>query len=140
MRSEILVDTTVLGLEENHRLLEGNLFQADVQQSKYVGENDRTFEIWNQVRLPTRHFWTTRLFMILEYKRTGPYTVSMIINKNPFKLDLPKTMQNHNVCHVSQLDNYTLLVVGQPSSEPHPVILDNSKEWEVEWIFDSTQC
>jgi len=132
MKSEILVDTTVLGLEVNHWLLQDNLFQADVQQSKYVGGNDMTFEIWNQVRLSTQHFWTTRLSIILEYKRTGPYAVSMIINKNAFKLDLPKTMQNHNVCHVSQLDNYTLLVVGQPSLEPHPVILDYSKEWEVE--------
>jgi len=45
-------------------------------------------------------------------------------------------MRNHNVFHVSQLDHYTPPVIGQPSSEPHPVIADDSDEWEVERILD----
>jgi hypothetical protein len=48
-------------------------------------------------------------------------------------------MRNQNVFHVSQLDHYTPPVVGQPSSEPHPVIVDDSEEWEVERILDSKQ-
>jgi hypothetical protein len=48
-------------------------------------------------------------------------------------------MQNHNVFHVSQLDHYTPPVVGQPSLQPHPVIVDVSVEWEVELIFDFKQ-
>jgi hypothetical protein len=67
------------------------------------------------------------------------YTVSKIINKNVYKLDLQKTMRNRNVFHVTQLDHYPPPVVGQPSSEPHPVIVDNSEEWEVERILDSKQ-
>jgi len=82
----------------------------------------------------------TRPSKKLGYKRTGPYTVTKIINKNAYKLDLPKTWQNHNVFHVSQLDHYTPPVVGQPPSEPHPVIVDHSEEWEVECILDSAQC
>jgi hypothetical protein len=46
-------------------------------------------------------------------------------------------MRNHNLFHVSQLDHYTPLVVAQPSSEPHPVIVDDSEEWEVKMIPDS---
>jgi hypothetical protein len=65
--------------------------------------------------------------------------VSKIINKHAYKLDMPKTMRNHNVFHVSQLDHYTPPVVGQPSSEPHPVIVEDSEEWEVERILDSKQ-
>jgi hypothetical protein len=65
--------------------------------------------------------------------------VSKIINKNAYKQDLPKTMWNHNVFHVSQVHHYTPPVVGQPSSEPHPVIIDDSEEWEVEQILDSMQ-
>jgi hypothetical protein len=38
-----------------------------------------------------------------------------------------------------QLHHYTLPVVGEPSSEPHPVMVQDSEEWEVEWIFDSEQ-
>jgi hypothetical protein len=77
---------------------------------------------------------------MLDYKRTGPYTVSKIINKNAYTLDLPKTMRNHNVFHVSQLDRYTPPVTGQPQSEPNPIIVDDLKEeWEVDLILDSKQ-
>ena len=48
-------------------------------------------------------------------------------------------MRNHNVFHVSQFDHYTPPVVGQPSSEPHPVIVDDSEKWEVERNLDSKQ-
>jgi hypothetical protein len=67
------------------------------------------------------------------------YTVSKIINKNVYKLDLLKTMRNRNVFHVTQLDHYPPPVVGQPSSEPHTVIVDYSEEWVVERILDSKQ-
>jgi hypothetical protein len=48
-------------------------------------------------------------------------------------------MRNHNVFHVSQLDHYTPPVVGQPSSEPHTAIVEDSEEWKVEQILDSKQ-
>jgi len=98
-----------------------------------------TFEVGNEVWLSTRHFRTTRPSKKLDYKCTGPYTVSKIINKNAYKLDLPKTMRNHNVFHVSQLDHHTPPVVGQPSSEPHPVIVHDPEQWEVERTLDAKQ-
>jgi len=98
-----------------------------------------TFEVGNKVWLPTRHFRTSRPSKKLDYKCTRQYTVSKIINKNAFKLDLPKTMQNHNVFHVLQLNHYRLPVVGQLSSEYHPVIVDHLEEWEVERSVDSKQ-
>jgi len=138
-RSEILADATVSGMEETHRPLQGSLLEAQARQSKYTGGKDVSFEVRNKVWLSTRHFRTTRPSKKLDDKRTGPYTVSKIINKNTYKLDPPKTMRNHNVFHVSQLDHYTPPVVEQPSSELHPVIVDNSEKWEVEWILDSKQ-
>ena len=74
---------------------------------------------------------------MLDYKRTGPYTVRKIIDQNAYKLDLPSTMRNHNVFHVSLLDRYTPPVRGQPSSEPHPVKVEETEEWEVDRILDS---
>jgi len=139
MTSEILPDATVSDMEETHRLLRESLLEAQARQSKYAGGKDMTFEVRNQVWLSTRHFPTTRPSKKLDYKRTGPCTASKIINKNAYKLDLPKTMRNHNVFDVLQIDHYTPLVVGQPSSEPHQVIVDNSEEWEVEPILDSNQ-
>jgi len=71
--------------------------------------------------------------------RAGPYTVCKIVNQNAYKLDLPKTMRNHNVFHVSQRDWYTPQVVGQPSSELLRTIVNQSGEeaWEVDRILDS---
>ena len=139
LRSEILADATVSGMEETHQLLRQSLLEPQVGQSKYAGGKDGTLEVGYKVWLSTRHFRTTRPSKKLDYKRTGPYTVSKIINKNVYQLDLLKTMRNHNVFHVLQLDHYTPPVVGQPSSEPHPVIVDDSEEWEVERILDSKQ-
>jgi len=140
MRSEILADATASGMEETHRFLRESLLEAQAWQSKYAGRKDVTFEVENKVWLSTRHFRTTRPSKKLDYKCTGPYTVSKIINKNAYKLDLPKAMQNQNVFHVSQLNHYTPPVVGQPPWEPHPVIVDDSEEWEVKRILDSMQC
>jgi len=75
---------------------------------------------------------------MLDYKRTGPYSVSMIINKNAYKLDLTKMMRNHNIFHLSQHDRYTAPVTGQPPSEPNIIIVDDlEEEWKVDRIIDS---
>jgi len=139
MWSDILADATVSGMEETHRLLRESLLVAQARQSRYAGGKDVTFEVGNKVWLSTRHFRTTRPSKKLDYKRTGQYTVSKIKNKYAYKVDLPKTLRNHNVFHVSQLDHYSPLVVGQPSSEPHPLIVYDLEEWEVERILDSKQ-
>ena len=113
------------------------MLQAQQRQTKYAGGKQITFEVGHQVWLSTKHFRTTRPWKKLDYKHTGPYTVSKIINKNAYKLDLPNTMQNQNVFHVSLLDRYAPPVEGQPPSEPQPMIVDDSEEWEVDRILDS---
>jgi hypothetical protein len=138
-RCQIQADTLVEGLENTHRLLRQNLEEAQARQSKYAGEKDVTFKVGEKVWLSTRHFRTNRPSKELNYKRTGPYTVCKVISKNAYKLDLPNTMQNHNVFHVSLLEGYTPPVGGQPVSEPYPVVVDDSaeEEWEIERILDS---
>jgi hypothetical protein len=116
MRSEILPDAMVSGMEETHRLLRESLLEAQVQESKYTGGKDMTFEVGNKVSLSTRHFDTTRPSKKLDNMHTGPHTVSKIINMNAYKLDLLKTLRNHNVFQRLQLDHDTAEVVGQPSS------------------------
>jgi hypothetical protein len=138
LRTEIPADAMASGLEEIHRLLKGNLLEAQTRQNKYAEGKEMTFRVEEKVWLSTRNFRTTRPSMKLDYKRTGPYTVSKIINKNAYKLDLPKTMRNHNVFHVSQLDWYTPPVTGQPFSAPNPIIVDDlEEEWKVDRILDS---
>lgn len=47
-----------------------------------------------------------------------------MINKYSDKLDMLKTMQNHNISHLSQLNHFTPEVVGQPSPHLQSVIID----------------
>jgi hypothetical protein len=77
--------------------------------------------------------------MTLDYNHTGLYTVSKNINKNAYKLDLPKLMQNHSIFDVSQLDHYTPLVIGQSSLQSRPATVDDSVEWDVKQILESKQ-
>ena len=56
MRSEILADATVSGMEVTHRLLRESLLGAQARQSKYSCGKDVTFEVGNKVWLSTRHF------------------------------------------------------------------------------------
>ena len=96
------------------------------------------FDVGEMVWLATRHIRTTRPSKKLDYKRTGPFKVSQVINDNAYKLGLPPTMRIHNVFHVSLLDRYTPPVEGQHVAEPQPTIVDDdSEQYEVERILDS---
>jgi len=110
LKSEDLAYTTLEGLAETHRTLCQHILEAQHQQMKYAGRKEITFDVGDKVWLLTKHFWTTGRSKKLNYKRPGPYTLSEVIKKNAYKLDLPKTMRNHNVFHVSQLDRYTIPV------------------------------
>jgi hypothetical protein len=113
------------------------LLHVQQRQTQYAGGKQITFEVGDQVWLSTKHFRTTRPSKKLDYMRTGPYTVSKIINQNTYKLDLPNTMRNHNLFHVSLLYLYAPPVEGQPPTEMQPTIVDNPNEWEVDRVLDS---
>jgi len=132
LNSEIQEDTFAAGLEDTHQTLRRNLQEARADQTKYAGAKKVVFEVGDKVWLSTRHFRTTRPSKKLDYKRTGPYTLSKVINKNAYKLDLPYTIQKHNIFHVSLLDRYTPPTAGQLPSEPQPMVVDDSDEWEVD--------
>jgi hypothetical protein len=138
LKSEIQGDAVLEGLEDTHQVLRKNILEAQKRQSKYAGGKEITFKVGDKVWLSTKHLWTTRPVKNLDYKRTGLYMVNRFINKNAYKLDLPNTMRNHNVFHISLLDRYAPPVAGQPLSELQPTIVDDSgeQEWEVEQILD----
>jgi hypothetical protein len=115
------------------------LLRAQLRVMKYARVKKMTFEVDDRVWLLTRHFRTTRPSKKPNYKLTGSYTLSMAINRNVYKLDLPKTIRNHNMFHISLLDRYTPPIIGPPPSELHPVIADNLEEWEVDRTLDSKQ-
>jgi hypothetical protein len=139
LNSETQADIFAAGLEETPQILRKNLQETQANQTNYPGGKDVVFEVRDMVWLSTRHFRTTRPSKKLDYKRTGSYTVSKVITKNAYKLDLPYTIRKHNVYKVSLLDQYTPPTTGQPPSEPQPTVVDDSDKWEVDRIFDSKQ-
>jgi len=142
LKSEIQADAELKELEETRRVLREILLDAQERQARYARGKVITFKVGDNVGLSTKHLRTTRPSMKLDYKRTVPYTVSRIINKNAFKLYMPNTMRNSTIFHVSLIDRYSRLVAGQPPSEPQPTSLDGAGEQEeqVKRILDAKLC
>jgi hypothetical protein len=113
------------------------MLEAQEKQTKYAAGKEINVEVRDRAWLLIRLFRTDMPLKKLDYKHAGPYPVSKTINQNSYKLDLPKTICNHNMFHVSLLGLYTPPTISQLSSERHPVIVDNSQEWEVEQILNS---
>jgi hypothetical protein len=124
-------------LRECHDRLKENLAVAQERQMRHAGGKSVKFDVGDDVWLSTRNIRTSRPSKKLDYKRTGPYKVSKVINDNAYRLDLPPTMRIHNVFHVSLLDRYMPPVEGQHPPEPQPTIVDDNDEYEVERILDS---
>ena len=139
-KSETQWGSLLEGLEGTHRVLLENLLKAQEKQRKYHGGMEITFKVGDRVWLLTRDMRTTRPSKKPNYNQAGLYTVSKTINNNTYNLDLPKTIRNHNVFHISLLNWYTPPTIGKPSSQPHTVIIDDSEEWKVDWTLDSKRC
>jgi len=137
LNSQIQADTFAAGLEETHQTRRKNLQEGQANQAKYAGGNEVVFKVGDMVWLSTQHFRTTRPSKKLDHERTGPYTVSMVINKNAYQLDHSYTIRKDNVFHVCLLDRYTPPTAGQPPSEPQTTVVDDYDEWQVDWILDS---
>jgi hypothetical protein len=137
LNSEIQADTFAAGLKETHQTLRKNLQEAQANQKMYAGGKEVIFKVGDKVWLSTRHFRTARPSKKWDYKRTGPYTVSRVMKKNAYKLDIPYTIRKNNVFHISLLDRYTPPTAGQPASELELTVVDDSDEWEVDRILVS---
>jgi hypothetical protein len=136
-RSQVQADSWMAGLEETQQILQENIIEVQEGETKYASGKEMIFAVGDKVWLSTRNLKISRPSKKLDYKRTGQYTVTKIINRNAYKLDLPCTMRNHKVFHVSRLNRYTPPVGGHPPSEPHPMIVEETEEWEVNCILDS---
>ena len=99
--------------------------------------NEMTFAVGDKELLLIRHLNAPTPSMKLDYQRTGQYKVSQIINQFAYKLDIPSTIQNHNIVHVSLRDCSTPPGGGQPSAEPHRMIVEETEVWELDRILNS---
>jgi hypothetical protein len=137
LKSETQGDIMLEGLQETRRVLRENLLKPQQKQTKYAHGKQININVGDGICRWTRNLRPNRNLKRLDDKRARPYTVNYTINRFAYKLDLPKIMRHLNVFHMGVLNRYTDWTIGQPSSEPHPVIVHNCKGWDVNQILDS---
>ena len=98
---------------------------------------EHNFKVGDFVWLDTEHLRRSRPSGKLDYKRIGPYEVIECINKNAFRLRLPKGSRQHSVFNVSKLTPFVEPEAGTDEIEPDPDLVNGFEEFEVEAILDS---
>jgi len=127
---------------EQFQILKQNLEKAQLANTKFYNRQQKPIEfaVGDQIWLHTTSIRTYHPSQKLSQKKIGPYTVTKIINRNVYELNLPANIQVWPVFNVNQLELYIF-----PLSEqllpmlPNPKILDNELEWEVGAIVDVKQ-
>jgi len=97
------------------------------------------YQIGDKVFLAMKHIQTTRPTAKLANKRTGPYKIIKIINKNAVRLALPKSFRpTHPTFNVSLLEPAPRnSIPGRTQVPPDPVKVDGHSEWEIVEVLKS---
>jgi hypothetical protein len=94
--------------------------------------SDPTYKVGDQVLLSTVNLNKQGLRRKLYPKFIGPFKIVAEINAVAYKLDLPSTMDIHNVFHVSLLKPF---IPGRTPPPPLPIEVDGELVYEVEKIL-----
>ena len=105
------------------------------KQAHNKGVKPRSYTLCDKVWLNSKYI-KTKCNWKLEAKFFGPFQVLYLIEKQAYKLELPKWWRIHDVFHVSLLEQDTTRKerVDEQVTEPEA---GDSEEYEVEAIWDS---
>ena len=127
-------------IKEILKSLKSSLAQAQ-ESHKTVADRkrlDKTFSTGSQVWLNSKNIKTTRPSKKLDYKKLGPFKILEKIGLVAYRLQLPPTMNIHNVFHVSLLEPFQENnLASRPLPKLSPIIVNDQQEFEVEAILDS---
>ena len=118
-----------------------SLIRAQEYQKKYYdkGWQDTMFEPGQKVWLCVKNIFIKRPSWKLDWLCYEPYRILEELGNQAYKLELPKTLNIHNVFHVSLFRAYKLCE-GDEFPEPKPLCLAKDLdicEYEVSAILDS---
>ena len=132
------------GSSEGESLMEGiratreevtkSLARAQAYQARTYNKShcDVEYKVGQKVWLRVKKITIERPSRKLDWQRYGPYRIIERIGKVAYRLDLPASLQIHNVFHVSLLRDHKPRV-GEEFPEPQPLKLAIDPEvWEYE--------
>ena len=134
-------DFYVLRLQANETILHRELLKAWKAMKKSANRRRRKthdFATGEKVWLLRRYISTSRPSSKLDVRRLGPFIIIGRVGTLEFRLDLPPSMQVHDVFHVSLLEPHVPKPF--PSRVVAPLLaihVDNIPEFEVQSVLDS---
>ena len=128
-------------LSQLHQFLQEEIKKAN-EASAEAFDRHRTnipaFSVGDKVWLSTRHIKTTHPAKKLDHRFLGPFKISEKISSHVYRLELPSTMQIHDVFHVQLLEPFMdNTIENRIQSPPPPIEVEGQEEHKVEAIIDS---
>ena len=136
-----LARQVVEDLHAVHEQCQKNIEIANQHYAKYYDKHRKpspTIKVGDQVMLSFENIKTQRPSKKLDVKRQGPFFVTEQVGSHAYRLQLPNTMKNHDVFHVSLLEPYRAPTYpNQTTQPPGPVRVNGNNEYEVANIINS---
>jgi hypothetical protein len=131
----------VKALDEVHELCRKNINLANESYAKYYNAKRREgteFQVGDKVLLSLENVRTRRPAKKLDIRYAGPYRISEKVGSRSFRLELPSSLDIHNVFHISLLRPFAEPIPGQLAEPPGPVeVDDDGARYEVARVVDS---
>ena len=126
---------TATRLHEIRELVRAEILYAQAKQQEDADRSRVPAPVYhpgNKVWLNARNITTRRPSVKLDHKRLGPFLVTAFIGNYACRLELPATMEVHNVFQVRLLEPAASdPFPGQIIPPAPPVEVDGEEEWEV---------
>ncbi|QRV77995.1 integrase core domain protein [Ceratobasidium sp. AG-Ba] len=96
----------------------------------------REYKVGDKVWLVGQNITTRRPSKKLDNKKLGPFVISEKISSHAYRLELPKTMQTHNVFHINLLAPFTEdKDFHRRQARPPPIVTEEGEEeYEVDHV------
>ncbi|QRW18000.1 Retrotransposable element Tf2 protein [Rhizoctonia solani] len=129
-------NTLAQTMEAQWKEIEAALRQSKTQMTAGEQGNPVEFEVGEEVWLDAKNVKLEVLSPKLAEQCLGPFKVLERISNCAYRLELPPTMQTHNVFYVGLLSKVKRDDKRVFENRPPPVTVDREEEYEVEGITD----